>query len=177
MHITFIQAGGTIDKDYPRGEMNHGYDFSITRPAVHTIIPSSHALFSYDVVEAVKKDSMDLTDRDREKILSCVKKTTSDRIVITHGTDTILKTAKFLHDKLAADKTVVLTGAMLPERFVNSDASFNIGMAAATAQTLPPNVYIALYGRVVPWQEFKELHDEHERHARALFRQGKRSTA
>lgn len=176
MHITFIQAGGTIDKDYPRGEMHHGYDFSITRPAVHTIIPSSHALFSYDVVEAVKKDSLDLTDRDREKILASVKKSTSDRVVVTHGTDTILKTAKYLHDKLP-DKTVVLTGAMLPERFVNSDAGFNIGMAAAAAQTLPPNIYIALYGRVVPWQEFKALHDEHERHARVLFRQGKKPTS
>jgi L-asparaginase len=176
MHITFIQAGGTIDKDYPRGEMHHGYDFSITHPAVQTILPASHPLFTYDVVETVKKDSLDLTDKDREKILAAIKKSTSDRLIVTHGTDTIFKTAKFLHEKLT-DKTVVLTGAMLPERFVNSDAGFNVGMASAAAQTLPPNVYIALYGRVVPWQEFKELHEEHERHARAIFKQGKKAVS
>ncbi len=69
MHITFIQTGGTIDKDYPRGETDHGYEFAITEPAVKSVIPNSHAMFTYDIIEVTKKDSLDLTDEDRKKIL------------------------------------------------------------------------------------------------------------
>ena len=161
MHITFIQTGGTIDKDYPRGETNHGYEFAITRPAVESILPYCHALFTYDVVEVTKKDSLDLTDADRETIISAVKNANSERVVITHGTDTMLKSAETLH-VAALNKTVVLTGAMLPEKFTNSDARFNIGMAVAAVQSLSAGVYIALYGCVVPWQRFKELNAEYE---------------
>ena len=96
----------------------------------------------------------------------------SDRVVITHGTDTMVKTAETLQDK-AINKVVVLTGAMLPEKFVNSDAKFNIGMAVAAVQTLPPGIYIALYGCVVPWKRFKELSDEYELRAKSIAVSGK----
>ncbi len=168
MHITFIQTGGTIDKDYPRGETDHGYDFTITAPAVASILPACHTLFTYDIIEAAKKDSLDPTDKDQEKIRTSIKSASSDRIVITHGSDTILKTAKALHGKVDGDKTIVLTAAMLPEKFVNSDAKFNVGMAAAAVQILPPGIYITLFGRVVPWQEFQALSDEREKKFKSL---------
>lgn len=172
MHITFIQTGGTIDKDYPRGETNHGYEFVIADAAVKSILPHCHAMFSYDVVEASKKDSLDLTDEDRDKISKAAQSARSDRVVITHGTDTLLKTAETLSQTLQ-NKTVVLTGAMLPEKFVTSDAKFNIGLAVAGVQALPPGIYIALYGCVVPWREFKALHERYERESQKQAVQGK----
>ena len=160
LHITFIQTGGTIDKDYPRGETDHGYEFHIGEPAVKAILPSVHGLFSYTIVEVAKKDSLDLNDEDREKILQVVLKSDSDKIIITHGTDTIGKTA----EKLASvkEKTIVLTGAMLPEKFVTSDAKFNVGMAVAAVQGRPHGIYVALYGRVVPWKDYSALSAEYE---------------
>lgn len=162
MHITFIQTGGTIDKDYPRGETNHGYEFAITDAAVKGMLPYCHAMFTYDIVEATKKDSLDLTDEDRILILKTVQNSHTNHIVITHGTDTMVKTAETLH-KGVEGKTIVLTGAMLPEKFVNSDARFNVGMAVAATQSLPSGVYIALYGCVVPWNDFRDLHERYEK--------------
>ena len=170
MHITFIQTGGTIDKDYPRGENDHGYGVAIADAAVKNILPYSHAVFTYDIVEVTKKDSLDLTDEDREKILDVVKSTPSNKIVITHGTDTMLKTAEVLSD--LTDKVIVMTGAMLPEKFMNSDARFNVGMAVAAVQSLQPGIYIALYGRVVPWKEFKDLSAEFEAKAKKTITHG-----
>ncbi len=155
MRITYIQTGGTIDKDYPRGETSHGYEFKITDPAVEDIIPKMNALFDYDIMSVLKKDSLDITDNDREKIYKAVKGVNNDKIIITHGTDTILETAKKL-SKLK-DKVIILTGAMLPNKFTTSDARFNIGMATAAVQILAPGVYIALYGNVVPWNKFSKI--------------------
>lgn len=168
MHITFIQTGGTIDKDYPRSDDHHGYEFKIGQPAVKAILPFCHALFTYDIVEAIKKDSLDMTDKDRQKIADIVKKASSDKIVITHGTDTMARTAEAIQDA-AKEKTVVLAGAMLPEKFANSDAKFNIGMAVAAVQAFPPGIYITLYGHAVPWKEFRGLHEEYEIKSRAAF--------
>jgi L-asparaginase len=164
--------GGTIDKDYPRGESNHGYEFAITEAAVKSILPYTHAMFSYDLAEVARKDSLDLTDEDRANLVEAVGKAQTDRIVITHGTDTMVKTAEAL-DGRALGKTVVLTGAMLPEKFTTSDARFNVGMAVAATQTLPSGVYMALFGCVVPWQEFRELLDEYEVRAKAIMVDGK----
>jgi L-asparaginase len=171
MHITFIQTGGTIDKDYPRGETNHGYEFAITDPAVNSILPSCHTSFTYDVVEVTKKDSLDLTDEDRAHVLKTVLEIPTDHIVVTHGTDRIVETAEVL--STVTGKVIVLTGAMLPEKFTNSDARFNVGMAVASAQSLPHGVYIALYGRVVPWNEFKTVHAEYEQKVKNLVTSGK----
>ena len=162
MHITFIQTGGTIDKDYPRGETHHGYNFAIGDPAIKSVLSSSHVLFTHDVVEVTKKDGLDLTDGDRKKIVEVVVAAPADRVVITHGTDTIQKTAAAISKKVN-EKTIVLTGAMLPEKFSASDAKFNVGMAVGAVQNLPPGIYIALYGRVVPWQDYKQLNEEYER--------------
>lgn len=172
MHITFVQTGGTIDKDYPRGETNHGYEFAIADAAVKSIMPFTHAMFTYDLLEITKKDSLDLTDMDRAKIVAAVEAALSNHIVITHGTDTMVKTAEALQGHIDG-KTVVMTGAMLPEKFINSDARFNVGMAVAAVQSLPSGVYIALYGCVVPWQDFKRLNEEYELRAKAHVTSGK----
>lgn len=94
-----------------------------------------------------------MTDEDRQKVLDSVRSTTLDKVVITHGTDTIHKTAETL--SAVKGKTVVLTGAMLPEKFKDSDADFNLGMAVCAVRNLPHGIYIALYGEVKLWNEFK----------------------
>lgn len=147
-YITFIQTGGTIDKDYPKSD--HGYDFAINEPAVRSMLHNCHAQFKYDIIEVLKKDSLDITETDRKKIVQAVAKVPGDRIVITHGTDTIYQTAEAINSAIT-DKTIILTGALRPEKFAASDAEFNVGMAVGAVQSMPHGVYIALYGRVVPW--------------------------
>ncbi len=153
MKITFIQTGGTIDKDYPQRETDHGYEFKIAEPAFNFILKKVKPDFEYEVISILKKDSLDIMEEDREKIYSVVNSLENDKIVITHGTDTIQKTAEKL--SYIQNKTIILTGAMLPEKFCNSDADFNIGMATGVVQTLDKGVYIALYGEVCSWDKFK----------------------
>lgn len=152
MTIMFIQTGGTIDKDYPATDTNHGYYFEVGEPAFLPILERADPDFSYKAMTLLRKDSLDITDKDREDLYNSISKLSEERVVITHGTDTIYQTA----EKLATikDKTIVVTGSRLPEKFYNSDAEFNVGMAVAGAQILPHGVYIALYGRVTPWDEF-----------------------
>jgi L-asparaginase len=146
MKITFLQTGGTIDKDYPAGDNNHGYAFEITTPAVRRILEKLDPLeCEYEIVECLKKDSLDITDNDRAKIASTCKSIPDECIVITHGTDTIRETAESLAS-LKDAKTIVLTGAMKPERFKDSDADFNLGLAVGAVSTLENGVYIALNG-------------------------------
>jgi L-asparaginase len=94
----------------------------------------------------MRKDSLELTDADRQTILEAVKASASQRILITHGTDTMAQTAEVL--KSVADRTIVLTGAMQPARMRRSDATFNIGFAWAAVSLLPAGVYIAMNGEV-----------------------------
>jgi len=98
------------------------------------------------VTPLLRKDSLELTDQDREKIRQAVATSSARQIVITHGTDTMVVTARSLAG--IADKTVVLTGAMQPARFRATDALFNVACALTAAQTLPPGVYIAMNGRI-----------------------------
>jgi len=149
MKITFIQTGGTIDKDYPAGNNNHGYSFEITTPAVKRVLEKIKILdFEYEIIECLKKDSLDITDADREKIKKTCMETPNDKIIITHGTDTMDQTAKCLSS--ITGKTIVLTGAMRPEKFADSDTDFNIGLAIGAICSLSDGVYIAMYGRVKP---------------------------
>jgi L-asparaginase len=156
MKITFIQAGGTIDKGYPENSGTHGYNFEIGEPAFASILEKFKPKFEYDSMTVVRKDSLDLTDDDREQIFKAVQGCNEKRIVITHGTDTIAKTAERLSE--IKDKIIVLTGAMLPSEFSDSDAEFNVGIATGAVQSIEaPGVYIALYGLVVPWHEYTDV--------------------
>jgi len=151
MKILFIQTGGTIDKDYPR--TTKGYAFEISEPAVKRIMEKINPSFDYEILSVLKKDSLDITETDRKKIFDACKSSKIDKIVITHGTDTMIETAKELNQ--IKGKTIVVTGAMRPERFSNSDASFNIGLAIGTLQTLKEGVYIAMHGKVYSWNKVK----------------------
>jgi len=151
MKIAFIQTGGTIDKDYPRKQK--GYGFEIGEPAVERILQKVHLNFDYEVVPLLKKDSLDLTDEDREKIHETCQRLGTDKIVITHGTDTMLKTARKLSD--IKNKVIVLTGAMKPEKFIDSDASFNVGTAIGAINILGNGVYIAMNGMIYHWDRVK----------------------
>ncbi len=145
MKIYFIQTGGTIDKDYPKKIAGRG--FEIGSPAVTRILDSLETHFQYVIVPLLQKDSLDLDISDRELILNAVMESPSEKIVITHGTDSILETGMFLQNA-QIPKTVVLTGSFKPERFTGSDAMFNLGTAVAGVQILSHGVYIAMQGMV-----------------------------
>ncbi len=150
MKITFVQTGGSIDKDYPRA--TKGYAFEIGEAAVKRILKRLNPNFDYEVVPLLQKDSLDMTDGDREKIhLTC--ENAGNRVIVTHGTDTMLKTAEKLSD--IDGKVIILTGATKPELFKNSDAEFNIGTAIGAINVLEDGVYIAMNGRVYAWDEVK----------------------
>lgn len=152
MKITFVQVGGTIDKDYPQGLSDHGYAFQIGEPAVIDILGRVTPQFSFEVLRIMQKDSLDMDDQDRQEVYNTVSQLGTDKIVITHGTDTIGLTAEALAP--IKDKTIVLTGAMIPEKFRDSDADFNVGMAVGAVQKMPHGVYVALHGQVSTWEEF-----------------------
>ncbi|MBI2128931.1 asparaginase [Candidatus Woesearchaeota archaeon] len=151
MKILFIQTGGTIDKDYPKA--TKGYAFEISEPAVKRILEKANPNFRYRIISVLKKDSIDITSGDRNKIYETCKKLNFDKIIITHGTDTMLETAKKLSG--IKDKTIILTGAMKPERFSNSDASFNVGVAIGAINVLKKGIYIAMHGRIYFWGNCK----------------------
>jgi L-asparaginase len=142
MHIHFIATGGTIDKVY----FDAKSEYEVGPPQVMEILKDANATLEFEVESVLAKDSLDLTEADRLLVRERVAAASCDRIVITHGTDTMVETAKCL--KGLPGKTVVLTGSMQPARFRNTDAVFNLGVAIAAVQTLPAGVYIAMNGRI-----------------------------
>lgn len=149
MKISFIQTGGTIDKDYPR--TTKGYAFEITSPAVERILKNINPIFKFEILSAFKKDSTEITNKDRENLYKICSELGNDKIIVTHGTDTMLKTAERLSK--IKNKIMIITGAMRPEKFSDSDASFNIGTAVGAIGTLDLGVYIAMHGKVLPWEK------------------------
>ena len=160
--ILFIQTGGTIDKDYPRS--TGGYAFEITTPAVERMLECITPVFSYRVLPLLQKDSQEITDEDRDRILKRCQAASERVIIITHGTDTMLETAEYIAQRpywtnisdinlgfQEGKKLIILTGAMKPERFVDSDAMCNLGLALGAASLLESGVYIAMSGHVLLW--------------------------
>lgn len=135
-------TGGTIDKVY----FDALSEYQIGDPVVKSILKEGLANFSYEVESILKKDSLEITDEDRDKIFEHIKAEPCPNILITHGTDTMIDTA--LRLQTINDKTIVLTGAMQPARFRKTDAIFNIGYAVAAAQHLPAGVYLAMNGQI-----------------------------
>jgi len=140
--IVIVTTGGTIDKAY----FDALSTYQIGEPIVKRVLDAANVTHPYRIVELLRKDSLELTDEDRQRLKETVAALDSRRIVITHGTDTMTASAVVL--RAIPDKTIVLTGALSPARFSDSDAPFNIGMAFAAAQSLPPGVYVAMNGRV-----------------------------
>jgi L-asparaginase len=150
MKILFIQTGGTIDKDY--GEGAGVYNFEIKDSAVKAIIEQANSSIEYRIFTILKKDSQDITDEERLEIVKVCKNAPEDHIVITHGTDTMNLTAETLSQHIN-DKVIVLTGAARPEAFAHSDAAFNVGTAVGALDHADKGVYIAMSGRVLPWDK------------------------
>ena len=142
MFIKFITTGGTIDKIY----FDDLSQFEVGESQMQHILAEGLVAFDFDIVPMMHKDSLDIDDDDRRKIRDYIAADPSSRFVITHGTDTMPKTAEALSD--LTGKTIVLTGALTPARFRTTDAIFNVGMAVATAQAAAPGVYIAMSGQV-----------------------------
>lgn len=146
--ITFLTCGGTIDKDYATSKWS--YDFEIREPKIRDILDKLRLNIPIDVVSVLAKDSLDMDDADRQKILEVAKNTQSKHIIITHGTDTMIDTAKVLQQ--IEDKIIVLVGSSLPYIFRNSDAEFNIGFAVWSVNTLSDIwknwVYICMNGEL-----------------------------
>lgn len=140
--ISIIAVGGTIDKVY----FDAKSEYEVGPPNIEKVLSELNLSISYSVNSLMRKDSLDLTALDRALIAETVAKDTCDRIVITHGTDTMVETAKALTG--IALKTIVLTGALEPALFKTSDAVFNIGCALGAVQSLPPGVYIAMNGKI-----------------------------
>ncbi|HET9130539.1 MAG TPA: asparaginase domain-containing protein [Terriglobia bacterium] len=162
MPIRIFVTGGTFDKEY--NELDGKLFFKDTH--VSEMLRLGRCRVNVDVRTLMLIDSLEMTDDDRHNILEQCRKAKENRIVVTHGTDTMEETAKVLGPSVK-DKTVVLTGAMVPYKFGSSDGMFNLGSALAFVQTLPPGVYVAMNGKYFIWDnvkknrktgEFEELH-------------------
>ena len=140
--VLVLTTGGTIDKQYFDAQSQ----YQITDSIVTKLLAVARVTHPHQVEHVLRKDSLEITDEDRARIVEHVQRAVSDRIVITHGTDTMTQTARSL--ARISGKTIVLTGALVPARFSESDAAFNLGMAFATAQTAELGVYIAMNGSV-----------------------------
>ena len=140
--IDIFTTGGTIDKVY----FDALSEYQIGATALPDILSENNVFVPHRVTQLMRKDSLELTDADRAAIHDAVAASDADKILVTHGTDTMVETARVLSD--IAGKTIVLTGAMQPATLRNSDAEFNVGFALAATQTLPPGVYIAMNGEV-----------------------------
>ena len=144
MSVLVLTTGGTIDKLY----FDALSEFQVGDSVVARIFATARVSLPFRVVELMRKDSLELTDEDRAAIRGTVEDAEETQILITHGTDTMTDTAAALAG--IAGKTVVLVGALAPARFAESDATFNLGMALATAQVAPPGVWIAMNGTIFP---------------------------
>jgi L-asparaginase len=142
--ICVVTTGGTIDKLY----FDSLSAYQVGESVVRKLLSIANVKYPFDVVEALRKDSLELTDADRDQLYGCIAGLKTSRVIVTHGTDTMTVTAA----RLAAvnGKTIVMTGALQPARFSESDAPFNLGMAFAAAQTAPPGVFIVMNGEVFP---------------------------
>ena len=143
MKIKIYTTGGTIDEIY----FDQKSDYQVGDPHAKGVLETANVVLDYEVESIMRKDSLDLTDKDREQIRAKVESASSGSIVITHGTDTMVETAKVLES--ISNKTIILTGSMYPAQFQDSDAVFNIGCAVTAAQILGPGVYIAINGRIL----------------------------
>jgi len=146
-HLSIVTTGGTIDKIY----FDDLSTYQIGEPEIGKILAAFNVGFTFNVIALMRKDSLHITDDDRELIKRTVEAQPYEHVLITHGTDTMVETAKVLAG--IPGKTILLTGALNPTRFQSSDAVFNIGCAIGAVQTLPNGVYISMSGRV--WDPFK----------------------
>ncbi len=153
MKIKFFTTGGTIDKIY----FDNLSEYKVGEPNVEKILKNARINFDYEIESLFRKDSLDISEKERIIIFNAVKNDKNKLIVITHGTDTMINTANVL--KEIKDKVIVLTGAMEPADFRSSDAYFNLGGATAAVQVLGKGIYICINGRVYDPGKIKKNRD------------------
>ena len=140
--LLIITTGGTIDKIY----FDDKSDYQVGEPQISLILNAMNVGFEFQVIPVLRKDSLHLDDADRQTIRAVVVASETRHVLITHGTDSMVETARVLKD--IEERTIVLTGALNPARFRDSDAVFNIGCAVGAVQCLPAGTYIAMNGRI-----------------------------
>lgn len=146
MPIRIFITGGTFDKEYD--EITSTLYFKDSH--LHEMLELGRSRLAVDIRTLMMIDSLQMSETDRELIASNCLNTSHDQIVITHGTDTMVETAALLASK-NLDKTIIITGAMIPYKFGSSDGLFNLGSALAFVQSLQPGVYVAMNGRCFNW--------------------------
>ena len=151
MAIRIFVTGGTFDKEYD--EIHGRLFFEDTH--VGEMLKLGRSRVDVSVRTLMMIDSLDMTDADRALIVANCRQCDEPRIVVTHGTDTMVDTARALADA-GLDKTIVLTGAMIPYAFGSSDGLFNLGSALSFAQVLPPGVYVAMNGMAFAWDRVRK---------------------
>lgn len=154
MSIKIFTTGGTIDKVY----FDIKSEYEVGDPQALGVLKRANVTVDYSVTSLLRKDSLDMTDDDRQIIRDAVAAEPCEQIVITHGTDTMIETAKVLAD--VKGKTIVMTGSMYPADFRDSDAVFNLGCALTAAQTLGPGVYIAMNGQIFDPAQSRKNRDQ-----------------
>lgn len=145
--LRILTTGGTIDKIY----YDEKSDFQVGSPEIGRILEEMNVAFAWEVQSLMRKDSLHMTEDDRALIHKAVAGCADTHFLITHGTDTMVESARSLAD--LKRRVIVLTGALNPARFIGSDAVFNIGCAVGAVQLLPEGVWIVMNGRV--WDPFK----------------------
>lgn len=151
MAIRIFITGGTFDKEY--NELNGQLYFKDTH--LSDLLEMGRNKVSVEIRTLMMVDSLEMTNEDRELIVHQCNNCDETQIVITHGTDTMADTAKIIAQKIN-NKTIILTGAMIPIKFGSSDGLFNLGSALAFAQTLPAGVYVAMNGRCFNWDNVRK---------------------
>ena len=153
--VRIFVTGGTFDKDYD--ERTGNLFFKDTH--LRDMLKLARCRVPVEVRTLMMVDSLDMDDHDRELIINQCRKCDQDRLVVTHGTDTMADTARAIGEAGIDGKTIVLTGAMIPFAFGSSDGLFNLGAALAFAQSLPAGVYVAMNGRVFDWDNVRKNRD------------------
>ena len=156
MKIKIFTTGGTIDKTYAtdKGTVN----FSFGNPAIKELLDKKLKIgFTFDIKNLLSKDSTEMTEEDRLLVKKACEKSDSSKILITHGTDTMIDTAKVLAS--IKNKVIILTGSSLPYVFKDSDADFNIGVAIGGLNILENGVYISMNGRIFPWNKCQKTQE------------------
>lgn len=151
MAIRIFITGGTFDKEY--NEITGHLYFKDTH--LNELLELGRCRVPVEIRTLMMIDSLEMTEEDRELIVHQCIHAEEERIIITHGTDTMSVTAKVLAEKIT-NKTIILTGAMIPIKFGSSDGLFNLGSALAFAQSLPHGVYVAMNGRYFPWNNVRK---------------------
>lgn len=151
MTLRILATGGTFDKHYD--EISGELGFSESH--LPEVIRRARLTVPAELEIVVRLDSLDMRDEDRQRVLAACRAAQEESLVVVHGTDTMRETAHVL-GAAALSKTIVLTGAMIPYEIANSDALFNLGFACGVAQTLPHGVYVAMNGKIFPWDRVQK---------------------